>query len=309
MIDFSKLGYNKPLFILPFDHRTSFIKGIFGDEVKEINNDQKQRIIEEKQIIYEAFKKAVLEKIPKEEAAILVDEEFGDSILQDAVKNSFNTCLTTEKSGQEIFDFEYKDNFSEHIKKYNPKFVKALIRYNPEGEIEVNKKQEEKLRILNDFCHNEGYLFLLEVLIPPTKEQLENSGGNLLEFEEKIKPELTLKMINLLRRANIEPDVWKLEGLNSQNDYEKICLKIKEGNRENVSMVILGRGERKELVDEWIIQGAKEKGVIGFAIGRTIFWKPLEDYRNKNLTKEETIDIISSNYQYYYQLFIDNKNI
>ncbi len=309
MIDLSKLGYNKPLFILPFDHRASFIKGIFGDEVKEINNVQKQKIIEEKQMIYEAFKKAILEKIPKENAAILVDEEFGDLILQDAVKNNFNTCLTTEKSGQEIFDFEYGDKFPEHIKKYNPKFVKALIRYNPEGEVEVNKNQEEKLRLLNNYCHNEGYLFLLEVLIPPTKNQLEKTGGNLIVYEESVKPELALRMIDLLRKASIEPDVWKLEGLSSKKNYEKTCLKIKEGNRKNVSVVILGRGEKKELVDKWIVQGAREKGVIGFAIGRTVFWQPLVSYRNKNLTKEEAIDIISSNYQYYYQLFIDNKNL
>lgn len=232
------LGYKEPLYILPFDHRASFEKGMFDTE-SNLSDLQRKEIVEEKKMIYEAFKKAVLEKVPKEYAAILVDEQYGDEILQDAIKNGFNVCLTTEKSGQEEFDFEYNEGFKEHIEKYNPKFVKALVRYNPEGKREVNAIQEKKLKTLNDYCRDRGFRFLLEILIPPTKEQLEKVSGNLLVYEETIKPDLTIVAIAMLRNAGIKPDVFKLEGMNTRKDYEKVVLEIKKDGGENVGMVVL----------------------------------------------------------------------
>ncbi len=308
MINTLSLGYKEPLYILPFDHRASFEKGMFNTE-NDLSDLQKKEIVDEKKMIYEAFKKAILEKVPKEYAAILVDEQYGDEILQDAIKNGFNVCLTTEKSGQEEFDFEYNENFREHIEKYNPKFVKALVRYNPQGEREVNSIQEEKLKTLNDYCRDKGFWFLLEILIPPTKEQLEKVSGNLLVYEETIKPDLTIAAIAMLRNAGIKPDVFKLEGMNTRKDYEKVVLEIKKDGGENVGMVVLGRGERQEMVEKWIIEAAGVRGITGFAIGRTIFWQALVDLREERLTREEVVDIISKNYQYFYQLFIDNKNL
>jgi len=130
MTNNNNLGYKNPLFILPFDHRSSFEEKMFGVKNGEVSNLQKEEIIDDKKIIYQAFQKAVLKKIPKEKAAILIDEKYGDEILKDAIAKGFNVCLTTEKSGQEEFDFEYVGNFKEHIEKYEPKFVKALVRYN-----------------------------------------------------------------------------------------------------------------------------------------------------------------------------------
>jgi 5-dehydro-2-deoxygluconokinase len=309
MTNAKTLGYNKPLFILPFDHRSSFEEKMFGIKTKELNDFQKKEIIDEKKIIYQAFQKAIFNKIPKEQGAILIDEEYGDEILKDGISKGFNVCLTTEKSGQEEFDFEYGNNFKEHIEKYKPKFVKALVRYNPEGEREVNKRQEEKLKLLNDYCLGNNYNFLLEILIPPTKKQLEKVNESLLEYEETIKPELTTKAISALKNSGINPDVFKLEGMNKSKDYKRVVLEIEKDGGENVGVVVLGRGEKQELVEKWIIEAAGVKGVIGFAIGRTIFWQPLVEYRNKKITRNEAIDKINNNYQYFYQLFIDNKSV
>ncbi len=309
MTNNNNLGYKNPLFILPFDHRSSFEEKMFGVKNGEVSNLQKEEIIDDKKIIYQAFQKAVLKKIPKEKAAILIDEKYGDEILKDAIAKGFNVCLTTEKSGQEEFDFEYGGNFKEHIEKYEPKFVKALVRYNIEGDKDVNKRQKEKLKALNDFCKNNNYKFLLEILVPPTKKQLENVENNLLRYEDELKPVLTTQAISLLKNALIKPDVFKLEGMNKKEDYEKVVSEVKKDGGENIGIVILGRGEDKEKVKDWIVKAAKIKEITGFAIGRTIFWQALVNLKEKKLTKDETIDIISKNYQYFYQLFIDNRNV
>lgn len=291
------LGYNKPLFILPFDHRSSFSK-IFQD---------KEDIVSAKWIIYEAFKKALSDGIPKDESAILVDEGFGDKILIDAKNNGITTILTTEKSGEKEFTFEYGNDFSEHIEKYQPTFTKALIRYNPEDDRNSKIRQQKQLKILDDYCHSHGYKFLLEVLIEPKENQLAEVGNNKERYDQKLRPNLAIQVVKELQDSGVEPDVWKLEGMYDAKNYEEVINQIQANNRESVGLVILGRAESKNHVEKWIAAGAKVRGVIGFAVGRTDFWEPLVDLKNGKISKEETIHQIANNFKYFYNLFTKNK--
>lgn len=273
----NKLGYDKNLFILPFDHRASFAK-MFG--FGNLTPEEKKYIVSAKKLIYDAFKKAVSQIIPQNQAAILVDEEYGDEVLKDATQQGFTTILTTEKSGQEGFTFEYGENFAKHIEKYNPTFAKALIRYSPNTDW-------SNLKILSEYCHSNGHKFLLEMLM---------GLGT-------VNAQVFLPAIEELRKKGIEPDIWKLEGMENQNDYESVIAKIREGERQNVGLVILGRGESKEKVEQWIIAGKNVRGVIGFAVGRTMFSQPLIDYKNNKINKEKLINEISNNFQQLYKLF------
>jgi len=273
----NNLGYEKKLFILPFDHRSSFAK-LFGFQA--LTPEEKNYIISAKKIIYEAFQKAISQDVPKDQAAILIDEEYGSEILKDATKKNITTLLTTEKSGGEGFEFEYGNGFAKHIEKYNPTFVKALIRYEPDVDWSNLKK-------LSDYCHDNGCKFLLEVLM----------GLDVVTAKD------LLPAIDDLREKGMEPDVWKLEGMENKNDYESVITKIKEEKRQNVGLVILGRGESKGKVKQWITAGRDTEGIIGFAIGRTIFSQPLKDFQNNKLNKDETIEKISNNFQYFYKLF------
>lgn len=261
----TNLGYTKKLFILPFDHRNTFEKAGFED------------ISDQKQIIYEAFKKSV---DTVENGAILVDEQYGDEILKDAKQNGYTILLTVEKSGQEDFIFEYGEDFASHIEKYNPDFTKVLIKVQ-NGLSDLTKNNLKKV---NDYCRSHNLKFLLEIV----------SGGNL---------DLILKTISELQLAEIEPDVWKVEGMENEFAYEQIVQEARRNGRDNVSIVILGRGENKELVEKWIKTGSKTQGVIGFAIGRTIFLEPLSQFKDGKITREEAVSKISGNYIYFYNLF------
>ena len=44
------------------------------------------------------------------------------------------------RSGSDEFDFEYGDEFGEHIKAFDPTFCKVLVRYNP-GDAALNQRQ------------------------------------------------------------------------------------------------------------------------------------------------------------------------
>lgn len=296
------LGYNNPLFILAFDHRSSFYK-MFGYK-EPLTPEQAKDIADAKWIVYEGFKKAVSVGVPpKEVAGVLVDEQFGDAIHRDAPSLGVVRILTQEKSGQDEFDFEYDDKFGEHIEKYKPTFAKALIRYNPEGDKELNARQRTRLKILSDYCHEHGHKFLIEPLIPATQAQLEKVGGNEKRYDNELRYKLMTQMIRELQEAGVEPDVWKIEGLEDQAQYEAVIKQAQSGGRENVKAVVLGRGADNAQVEKWLQAGAKVPGVIGFAIGRTIFKDALGNLKDGKISKEEAVYQIAQNYQHFYQVF------
>ena len=297
------LGYNKPLYLLPFDHRASFSKTLLGIVGAPSERDV-ARIEGLKEIIYNAFKVAIVSGIPKEYAAILVDEEYGEVILHDARAHGFVTCLNVEKSGQEIFKFEHED-FKSHINNIKPIFIKALVRYNPEGDKEANTGQREKLKIISDFAHTQGYKFLIEPLVPPTRSQLYNMGGNHERYDKEMRPSLTVSMMRELQSDGIEPDVWKIEGMSNETDYARVVREARSTpQRAQVGVIILGRGEDKKNVEMWIKKGKKVEGIIGFAVGRTVFFAPLVKFKNGEISKEGAIEEIAANYRYFYDLFV-----
>jgi myo-inositol catabolism protein IolC len=122
------IGYNKPLYLLPFDHRSSFDKGLYGWS-GALTAEQTERIAWTKEVIYDAFRFALTAGLPKNQAGMLVDEQFGSRILRDATSNGFITAMPVEKSGQAEFHFEFGTRYAAHIEQYKPTFVKVLVRY------------------------------------------------------------------------------------------------------------------------------------------------------------------------------------
>jgi len=115
------LGFDKPLYILPFDHRGSFVTKMFGWH-GTLTGEQTAEIAAAKQVIYDGFKAAITAGVPKVKAGILVDEQFGATILRDARENGFVTAAPAEKSGQDEFDFEFGADFARHIENFQPTF-------------------------------------------------------------------------------------------------------------------------------------------------------------------------------------------
>jgi hypothetical protein len=121
------LGYTGPLYLLPFDHRHSYVTGMFRFTTP-LTADEHNIVAESKRVIYDGFRQALSEGVPSARGGILVDEEFGESILRDAIERGYVTALSTEKSGSDEFDFEYGTRFAEHIESFGPTFAKVLVR-------------------------------------------------------------------------------------------------------------------------------------------------------------------------------------
>ena len=296
-------GYTKPLYILPFDHRGSFETGMFGWK-GALNDEQTAQIAAAKQVIFEGFQEAIAGGVPKEKGGILVDEQFGAAILRDATSKGFTTACPAEKSGQEEFDFEYGEDFAAHIEKFHPTFSKVLVRYNPEGDAKLNREQAERLKRLSDYLHDANRsLFMFELLVPAEKAQLAKVDGDKKAYDRELRPALMIGAIEQLQDAGVEPDVWKIEGLDRREDCEKIVTTARAGGRDNVGCIILGRGEDEQKVREWLTTAAGVDGFIGFAVGRTDFWDPLVAWRDKKVSREEAVKEIANHYTSFVDVF------
>jgi 5-dehydro-2-deoxygluconokinase len=296
------VGYNRPLYILPFDHRGSFQTKMFGWK-GTLTPAQTAEVAATKRVIYDGFLKALGEGVPQTRAGILVDEQFGAEIARDAVKHKLALAMCSEKSGQDEFDFEYGDDFAKHIEAFNPTFCKVLVRYNPEGDAALNTRQNARLKRLSDYLHKTGRKFMFELLVPAEKAQLERVRGDKKAYDRELRPGLMIRAIETLQDAGVEPDVWKIEGLDQRADCVRMVQAARRGGRSEVSCIVLGRGEDDKKVMEWLRAAAGVPGFIGFAVGRTTFWDPLVAWREKKLSHEEAAAKIASNYKGWVELF------
>jgi myo-inositol catabolism protein IolC len=171
------------------------------------------------------------------------------------------------------------------------------VRYNPEGDAEMNTRQAGRLRQLSDWLHERGRRFLFELLVAAEPHQLESVGGDVDRFDKEVRPGLMVGAISALQEAGIEADVWKIEGIDQRVDCERISETVRRGGRENVACVVLGRGADEAAVVHWLQQGAGVPGYIGFAIGRTIWWDALKGYLADQTDRAEAAKTISENYR------------
>ena len=296
------IGYNKPLYILPYDHRSSFEKGLYG-WTGALSAEQTDRIAKTKEVIYEAFKLALSRGLPKERAGILVDEQFGAAILRDAAKNRYITAIPAEKSGLAEFQFEYGNQWAAHIEAIRPTFLKVLVRYNPEDDEAMNRRQAERLKQLSDYCHSHDVYFMFELLVPATHEQTDRLDGDQHLYDIDLRPSLMMGSVKELQGAGVEPDVWKIEGLDRREDCAKIAEIARHGGRESVGCIILGRGSNDQKVEQWLGNAAGVPGFIGFAVGRTSFWEPLVALRDGKMNREQSIAEIASRYLKWVAVF------
>jgi myo-inositol catabolism protein IolC len=289
------LGYTQPLYILAFDHRGSFQKKMLGIPGTP-NDEDRARISDAKRRIFSGFQEAIAQGAPKAQAGLLVDEEFGADIARQAKAEGLTFAMPVEKSGQDEFDFEYGEDFGAHILECDPTFSKVLVRYNPEGDAGMNERQAGRLHRLSDWLHDHDRKFLFELLVAAEPHQLEAAGGEAGRFDREIRPGLMVTAIDELQRAGIEPDIWKIEGLDRREDCERVSGQVRSGGRDEVACVVLGRGADEAAVIHWLQQGAGVAGYVGFAIGRTIWWDALKAFLDGEADEQATAKTIAANY-------------
>ncbi len=268
------------LFILPFDHRSTFAKKLLGFDYPPKTAARRRKVSEMKKVVFDGFLLARNQYEHSEDMGILVDEEFGASIIREAKDQMITFAMSVEKSGQLFFQFEHGNSFGKHLESKRPTYAKALVRYDLDQK-EGNRIQNSRLKRLNDWCDHHDQKWMIEPLMTGKGPQYKQMK----------------KAIAQIRKAGVDPDLWKLEGLTYPKQWQQIY-KIAKGD-----LIVLGRGETKKHVEDWVTAAAKSGVVSGFAIGRTIFFKPLEQLRDKKITRKQAVEKIAKNYLHFIKLW------
>lgn len=297
------LGYDHKLFILAFDHRGSFKKKF--DVGADPTPEQQERLEDIKHLVWEGFQRAA-DKAPvdKQQLGVLVDEEMGSKVAREASDSGFRLAMPVEKSGQKVFDFEFGDAFGEHIEAFDPDFSKVLVRWNPGDAAEDKKTQADRLSRLGAWLHERDRKFLFELLVPASDDDLAKVDGDQERYDRESRPELTLKAIREIRELGVEPDIWKIEGLDEQRHCEQLAELIREGGRDHVMAIVLGRGAEDARVDHWLTTGAPVEGYQGLAIGRSIWTGPVAAFLDGELDRDAAAERIGANFARFIEVYL-----
>ena len=295
MTGLDELGYDERLYILAFDHRGSFEKMV-GDV---------ERVPGAKTLIWDGFRRAIELGAPKQYAGVLVDGQYGPGVAREAKAGGYKLAMPVEKSGQNEFDFEYGERFGEKIEEFDPDFSKVLVRYNPEGDQAMNERQVERLRRLSEWLHERDRKFLFELLVPAEEAQLAKVDGSVDRYDTELRPQLMMEAILQLQNGGVEPDIWKIEGIDDREACNEIAQLARREGRDRVSCVVLGRGASDEKVDQWLRAGSGLDGYIGFAIGRSIFGESVKAYAADpdGFDRDAAVDRIARNYLRFIEVY------
>ncbi len=284
----------QPLFILAMDHRDSFGKTLFGVQ-GTATDEQLAGMRSAKSMIFEAAQRLVGTDLGGGQLGILVDEQLGADVARQAKAAGFVLAMPAEVSGSDRFRFEYGDDFGSHIEEFDPDWIKVLVRFNPADPAELQQDQLAGLRRLDDWAASHRRHWLLELLVPPTREQLAAHEDQAL-FDERERPGLTAKVITTMTEAGVRPRIWKLEGYETIEGAQLVLDTVKHSADPDASCIVLGRNAPERQVNHWLDVAAPLEGYVGFAIGRSIWDEPLADFLAGRSDRDSTETEISERY-------------
>ncbi len=267
----------KKLFVLPFDHRSSFAKGLLGIQGQPTDEEVQQiRIL--KHLVYEGFRSAWKIDTNPEELALLVDTQYGRDILEEAEETGIQTITCVEKSGKRVLELEGGESFADRLDGLNLSYLKALVRY-LEPNTDDRSIQNKRLSLVSAYAKEHKIPLIVEVLIPQEVD------------DEDSRTQKTIEMLEGIRE-HADVAIWKLEG-RSADMWKKLLETIPDAER----IIVLGRGEDELKVREWLKIAKQFDKIVGFAIGRTVFSGALKGYLNRDLTVNQARDIIANKYR------------
>jgi myo-inositol catabolism protein IolC len=278
-----------PLFVLAFDHRASLMRSFFGIEADPSDVDV-DRARAAKRVIADALLSSVANgHVPAPDAGALVDATFGGDAIAALRAGGIRFAVPVEESGRAELALE--EGWRARLDELRPAWAKVLVRYNPDGDGAMNRRQRSRLGELSAHCSRRGLPLMVELIVPPEPAQV----GPL--YDTQVRPRSTVRAIEEIRGDGIAADVWKVEGLERREDTHRVSAAA------GAPCIVLGRGADAEAVDRWLLAAAGVEGYDGFAIGRSIWWDPLGDWVKGVISRNAAVARIAERYERFVAVY------
>ena len=265
---------NYPLQVLAFDHRTQF-----EDSCKQ-HNQPTSRITEFKSLVFEGFNKVAAER-PDLPLALLVDPQYGADILQDSAYASYSVGAPIEQAGSFPVEWLCGAELHEHLLgRPSEWFVKVLWHYHPDLPAGEKERQLTQLKRLEEICQLLDRRLMLELILPA---HLSQDGTAMAAAIEEVY------------EAQITPFWWKIMALDTKMEWQQVTDALDRHDSE-AGIIVLGKNAPLETFPAWFKTLRSTPHTCGFAIGRSIFWKPWESFISGSMAPDEIPSIIEKNY-------------
>jgi myo-inositol catabolism protein IolC len=293
--------HGSPLLVLAFDQRGWLSNALWGsDPSSPVTEDQARVMADIKTVVAEGL----LAAAPRSTARLgmLVDAESGSTALELCRSRSdIVTCLAIERNNRAVLELEH--DWRAQLDRFAPDYAKVLVWHNPGSDAGELARQLEALTELSAELERLEQPWILEILQPPTDEQLSAVGGDMAGFDREVRPDLLLRTIAQFRDAGVAPDLWKLEGSEDPAVSRAMLDAVSRGASRPTSILILGRNAPDGEVDAWLA-GAARLGFAGFAVGRSIWWEAVRGWLDGALDRDAAAARIAQRYDRFAEVFL-----
>ncbi|MBP6123897.1 MULTISPECIES: bifunctional 5-dehydro-2-deoxygluconokinase/5-dehydro-2-deoxyphosphogluconate aldolase [Providencia] len=262
------------LCVMAFDHRIQFV-----DMARTAGVDI-SCIPQLKKLIFRASREVADEANLQGKAGLLCDSTFGQDVLNDVTGRGWWIGRPIELPASRPLRLEHGNIGSQLVSWPKEHIVKCLVFFHPEDNHPLRLEQEKTVQEVYSACCQSGHELLLEVILPPNMER---------------NDALYLRAIKRFYNLGIKPDWWKLPPLKSEN-WDAVDRLIQERDPYCRGVVLLGLDAPQAELQAGFNAAAGKSIVKGFAVGRTLFGKPSLEWMQGELTDDELVQKIKTNY-------------
>jgi myo-inositol catabolism protein IolC len=271
--------------------------------------DDIERVSRGKKLVFDGLLAAIAGGVDAGAVGVLVDERYGAGVARTAKEAQLDLAMPIERSGEKIFVLEFgsleQEEWLEHLDRFDPDQAKVLVRANPDDSPADLELQFSRLAAVSTALRARGRTFLIELLVPASAAQLASVDGDAARYDAEVRPQLTTRLIHDMQEAAIEPQFWKIEGLETTEAATAIVAMARRDGRDGVRCIVLGRDAPAERLNHWLKVAAPVDGFCGFAIGRSIWEKPLTDELAGSISEHELIAVVADNFARFVSVYVD----
>jgi 5-dehydro-2-deoxygluconokinase len=260
------------LCIMAFDHRMQF-----ADMAKQVGADIK-RIQPLKQMILKSAKDAS-DSIDGQ-FGVLIDDTYGQDALNDATGTGIWIGRPVEVPGSRPIELEGGRSIGSRLVSW-PKqhIVKCLVFMHPD-DTSLWEAQASQIQELYKACCASGHELLLEVIPPKDMPQDDSTVCRALE---------------MIYDLNVRPDWWKLP-TQSEAAWQSITDLVEQRAPHCRGVILLGLDAPIDTLKAAFKQTANYPICKGFAVGRSIFSTPSQQWLKNDISDAEFKQQVADNY-------------
>ena len=244
------------LFAFAFDHRHQF------DDLASRTGRDTAAIGQFKALAYQAVQQVAADT---DGVGLLVDDEQGQTALHSSADSGLWTGRPAEASGVYPLALNMGPDIGTHLAEWPvTQTVKLLLPYRLDDPADIRDHHDQLLARLYDACRTAGRELLVEIITS-------HSGQPVAADDIPV-------IMEHIYQQGIYPDWWKLEPVEQAAFWQRCGAVVRTFDPYAQGIIVLGKQMPSDQLAAMFAAAKTDEMVKGFAIGRTIFWGPAEDW-------------------------------